>query len=303
MGAVEHIHKPLRVDLRKEVGPRVQAHHLRKICRLQVDELTGVHDAELTVVTPSSPENSFAGPLLDSRRGIEQRPIALLILLRAALQEKYLSGLLAFAEDRLLVGVVLEPQGTAEALHHGLHVAVDVQEEGMRREEGRVQRMSQLVAELLGKCAEDLDATGLNHGALLLRLVLQKLEDAIGKVLRHQALPEIPSQKPKLLHLIPLHVTQSACSRRDVTNDGGEGHHSEEEDDDRKNALAHVACTDLHGGRRELRHAPVQRCGVLVKQRRILKFGLLDPRSLSGLFTQPADEEPEACDNVVQNAD
>mmetsp|Transcript_15701 Transcript_15701/g.49679 ORF Transcript_15701/g.49679 Transcript_15701/m.49679 type:complete len:367 (-) Transcript_15701:693-1793(-) len=173
-------------------------------------------------------------------------------------------------------------------------------EEGMGLDHRGVHLVRELARQLVGELAEHRDAALLDGPLLLPCLVLDEAEHAEGQVRGYVPLVEVAAELPELLLLVVLHLPDDGHGGRDGAHDRGERHHGEKEDHDRVAPLEDVPRDDVHGGRRELRDAPVK-CGqILVAPLSLLEAVVSNP-SVQVRIQADAHKVPSASDVVVDH--
>mmetsp|Transcript_105275 Transcript_105275/g.335143 ORF Transcript_105275/g.335143 Transcript_105275/m.335143 type:complete len:213 (-) Transcript_105275:1284-1922(-) len=210
---------------------------------------------------PRRPEHCLRDPVLLAWGWIQPQAVHSGVLQEGvpALDEEHPGSLVPRIEDDLLLGVGLGGQAhVAEPVHHDAHRVVQVLEERMPDEEWVVQLVRQLALQSQGELVQrGLQAVRLHELTALRGMVGQVFEDPVPQVRSDLPLPEVPPQKPDLLHLLRFHVAQAGHGARDAGYDGGECNHTEKQHDNGEHALRDVARTDVHGGRRELSQTPM----------------------------------------------
>mmetsp|Transcript_40810 Transcript_40810/g.113463 ORF Transcript_40810/g.113463 Transcript_40810/m.113463 type:complete len:257 (-) Transcript_40810:1486-2256(-) len=157
-------------------------------------------------------------------------------------------------------------------------------------------RALELVAQLLRQKPEDGRLRNLRP--LPLPGVLQVPLDANAQGHGHLILLEVPAQVPKLLRGVLLHAAKLSEGVSDASNQVREAHQRADHHKDREGPLCGVVRLHVHRGRRELSNTPVHGRKVLVIPSGALEAVALDPRRARAAL-QVRDEEPKACDEVV----
>mmetsp|Transcript_87880 Transcript_87880/g.246811 ORF Transcript_87880/g.246811 Transcript_87880/m.246811 type:complete len:243 (-) Transcript_87880:1347-2075(-) len=152
--------------------------------------------------------------------------------------------------------------------------------------------------ELFRKQLQKFYAADGNAGALVLPRVLEILLDANGKGGSDLVLLQIPPKVPKLFRSILMQAADLRQGSSNAADQVREPHQPKNDDGYREEALDPVLRLHVHGGRRELRDRPVERCSVLVNPVLAVKAVRFDPGVL-GIFEGAADDEPNTTNEMV----